>query len=347
MLIQEQSSNQNKLIMETISFCKHDELAKLQMFIHEKWSKNHILSNNLVLLNFQHKSEEYYNFIISTNNSNELSSILGFIPISQFDANLELNKDIWLAIWKVDEVAAKPGIGYALLKWLEKEFKPKTIGAIGINKEVLKIYKALNYKTGILNQYYILNTSIKKFRIAKIFDKKSSINGNNTTELSEISFTQIEQFNFIGKPSKSIKYLENRYLKHPYFNYFFIGAFNEKKIIAVFVLRKIEVNGTSCLRILDILGEYSKIGFVGSEFQVLLAKHQSEYIDCLNFGLSEQQFFDWGFQLQDGINIIPNYFEPFIQNNVDVIFAFKSEYPDYLIFKGDSDQDRPNVILNE
>ncbi|MDA1382070.1 hypothetical protein PCI56_26850 [Plesiomonas shigelloides subsp. oncorhynchi] len=40
--------------------------------------------------------------------------------------------------------------------------------------------------------------------------------------------------------------------------------------------------------------------------------------------------------------IIPNYFEPFEMRNVKIDYAYKAN-KDLVIFRGDSDQDRPNI----
>ena len=42
--------------------------------------------------------------------------------------------------------------------------------------------------------------------------------------------------------------------------------------------------------------------------------------------------------------IVPNYFEPFEKKNVKLEIAYKSKSDNYVAFKGDSDQDRPNVL---
>ena len=44
--------------------------------------------------------------------------------------------------------------------------------------------------------------------------------------------------------------------------------------------------------------------------------------------------------------IIPNYFEPFVKENVDITYAYKADdhHPPIRLFKGDGDQDRPAQI---
>ena len=45
------------------------------------------------------------------------------------------------------------------------------------------------------------------------------------------------------------------------------------------------------------------------------------------------------FVMEDG-NIIPEYFSPFEQKNVDIYYMSEMDKP--ILFKGDGDMDRPN-----
>jgi len=334
--------------MEKITFCNNSDLEKLQKFIHEKWKENHILAVDKNLIDFQHKSNSGYNFVISKNDNDEITAILGFIPLSHFDENLKNETDIWLAIWKIDETIAVPGIGFSLLKWLEKQIQSQSIGSIGINTEVKKIYDILGYNTGVLNQYYILNPFIQEYRIAECSIEQSEQSKkprySSSFVVKEIEIGEIEHLCFQNNPAKSLKFIENRYLKHPVYKYLFFGIYKSDILRAVFVVRRIEVNQSSCLRIVDIQGAYSEIGHIEDAVVSILQKYNSEYIDCLNHGISEQMFINWGFKLRDSQIIIPNYFEPFLRENIDIAFAYKSKMSNYIIFKGDSDQDRPNIL---
>ena len=46
--------------------------------------------------------------------------------------------------------------------------------------------------------------------------------------------------------------------------------------------------------------------------------------------------------------VIPNYFEPFEQKNIDIKFAYKTaqSLPPVRLFKADGDQDRPSELNN-
>ena len=62
--------------------------------------------------------------------------------------------------------------------------------------------------------------------------------------------------------------------------------------------------------------------------------------------LDNKMLEDSGFLLLDqkGSILIPNYFEPFINENIAIHFAYKCSDSRLrpLLFKGDADQDRPN-----
>ena len=148
-------------------------------------------------------------------------------------------------------------------------------------------------------------------------------------------------------PQKSIQYFESRYLAHPIYNYKLFGVEESNKIIGVIVLRKVFNGSNSALRVVDFLGEPLALNGLYSNFQKLLNDNGSEYIDCYNYGIDESRFYNAGFtkRTKEDDVIIPNYYEPFEKRNVDLHFAFKcdSNY-NFVAFKGDSDQDRPNLL---
>lgn len=74
----------------------------------------------------------------------------------------------------------------------------------------------------------------------------------------------------------------------------------------------------------------------------------AEYVDFYNIGIKEISSTTSGFIKRDSTSevIIPNYFEPFEKKNIDLGYAYKCDNNfNFCIFKGDSDQDRPNLIL--
>ena len=69
----------------------------------------------------------------------------------------------------------------------------------------------------------------------------------------------------------------------------------------------------------------------------------------MQYGIEKKAFYISGFKLIEDIEnlIIPNYFEPLIFENKDILFAYKKVGNiKFNIFKGDGDQDRPNILRN-
>ena len=80
------------------------------------------------------------------------------------------------------------------------------------------------------------------------------------------------------------------------------------------------------------------------QFHNFLESNNAEYIDMLCHTPNIQQILKMGCTQKQENEIVPNHFEPFVKGNVEIHFAYKSTGDSYMIFKGDSDQDRPNFV---
>jgi hypothetical protein len=334
--------------MYDIRFCKADEIKKIQHFINRHWKKGHVLARNEELLRWQHFNvkKNHCNFVVAyDHNTDDFLAILGIIPTWHYDSELFSEKDFWLAIWKVNEKQCiKQGLGINLLSFLKKKYNPNSIAAIGISDLAKKIYRIFGYQVGKLTQYYFLNPHVSIYKIAKIHAPNSKSYPRSQFSITIIADPRTtKELNSNMRPKKTIEYLCNRYIKHPVYTYVFYGIYLSEKLKAIFVIRKVAINGANCLRIVDIVGNIGKINSLESEFERLLIENNAEYLDCLNYGIDETTFHNMGFSTRAAEVIVPNYFEPFEKQNVDVDFAYKTKCENYVIFKGDSDQDRPNI----
>ncbi len=339
-----------------IKIAEISDLKKIQFFIDNYWKKNHALAISSKLFDFQHfnKINFKYNFIIAVNSiTNEIDALIGFIPTSQYDSSLMKNGDYWGAIWKVrndiDNIEIKD-IGLLLWNKLLELDGFNSFGAIGISKIAKRIYALSGLTIGNLNHYFMINRDKINFKIAVIKNNFNTISGCEINRDYHFDIIDINDFdeNSIHctyHPTKSVAYLKNRYYKHPIYNYDFIGLFKKSKLISIWVTRLIEVNKSKVLRIVDIYGNIENLPDLTPHLQEILIKTDCEYIDILNYGIDEKVFFNIGFNKLnfDGDIIIPNYFEPFEKKNVIIEIAYKADY-DYVVFKGDSDQDRPNIL---
>ena len=118
------------------------------------------------------------------------------------------------------------------------------------------------------------------------------------------------------------------------------------EVSAVLVTRRVVANDSAVLRVVDLDGPSDALAGTYDELCKLLASENAEYIDFYNSGMHAPSLEAAGFIQRDSTShvIVPNYFEPFEQKNVDLAFAYwTQDRSPYQFVKGDSDQDRPSV----
>ena len=329
-----------------IEKCKIIDKELLVSYINDFWQKNHVLVKNQDLFNWQHLNNSFYNFYVFKN-ENKICGIIGFIPTNQYDTSLTDNKDYFGAIWSVNKLAP-PAAGHFLIKKMISSETPEFIGFIGISEQAKFFYKKWNLEINSLNHYFIINNSFKKYKIlkGKVIQKKYlDIENPNLTLIKIENLSELKLVHKY-KPEKTINYLINRYQKHPVYKYSFYGLKdNKNNILSIFIIRKQIYLNRSCLRIIDIYGDIDNIESLKKQFENLLFLENAEYIDVLNYGISKKIFKKIGFSKLDFSSdniIIPNFFQPFVQKNIKIEFSYISKYDDFVIFRGDGDQDRPS-----
>ena len=152
-----------------------------------------------------------------------------------------------------------------------------------------------------------------------------------------------EELECVYFPYKNKRYYNNRYLNHPYYKYQLLSVCFKSEVLAVLVVRKVFYETCSCIRIVDVCGDLKRIDNIYGNFQKLLDAENAEYIDCYNCGIPKEQFEKMGFVEVEKDTIIPNYFEPFEQKNIELRYASYAA-TSVVMFKGDCDQDRPNLL---
>ena len=301
-----------------INTLKEKDKSRFFTFLDRFWKKNHIFVKNELLFDYQHKCRDGYNFLISKNR-NEIKSILGFIP-SESEG-----KHLWLAIWKSK---SKRGIeGISLLFNLLKR-KPLFIGVLGISVEAKNLFKGLKWESGELSHYYLSINNKSKLRV---------FSNNNLNE----SFLFSSECNFIKNqnwslPKKDEHYLQKRYLKHPFFKYYFLSILNNE---ITFIGRVVEYNLLKVFHVVDVLGDLNG---------KIISKSISCFLKKEKFDIFEMMIFDsrgvnTDLMIKNKDEIIPTYFSPFEYRNIQIELCYKQiEDLPVRFFLGDSDQDRPN-----
>ena len=338
-------------------FCTEETVERLIEFIDVYWQKNHILVQSRELFDWQHKAGDgEYNFALAiSNKTNEICGIQGFIPSGHFSKDLEDNNETWLAIWKVRDDIKAPGLGAAILKFIRKRYK--TVCALGLNKLVLPFYATFKYQVGVLNHHVLINNECQNFSILQpgVWKKIELYHPITGYELVEQTIETISKLNirseknvFFTKPLKDVNFLINRYLRHPIYDYK-VYAISEDDLISGFlVTRHVSLKNSTIIRVIDYQGSFDHLSKLYNPLIKILKKYDAEYIDFMQFGipvtfLQKAGFIDV-FEYQD--MVVPDYFEPFVNTNIVIDFAYKTKNPEpnFFICKGDGDQDRPSSI---
>lgn len=310
-------------------------------FIKKYWSKNHVLVKNKKLFYYYYVRKKKINFLI-LKYKNELVSILGYLV-----NHYKREKYIWLALWtsKPNEIFS----GVRLLKNLEEKFDKKIL-VLGLSEYATKILKQLNYKILPMNHYYFVNNEVFKFKIIKNpLPNRKFLLKKNQSSFEELKKINIYKYNHIisQKKFRNFKDFKFKYIDNKFYNYQFYLLRNKNQKLLI-VTRKILVKQKvqKVIRIIDAFGNYNLFKYTTDLFLELLKDKKIEYIDLINYGISPKIFLYSGMnKINYDTTIVPNYFEPFKRKNKKIHFAYQNELKKKLIiFKGDGDQERPNLI---
>jgi len=329
-----------------IRICRSEDCEDLMEFIDKYWRAGHPLAKSQALLDWQHRSPEGYNFLIARKGE-EIHGIIGFIPTGQFDPALGSN-DTWLTMWKVREDVSPPSLGLALLQAIRKRFTYASLGIVGSSEIAQAFYTKLGFHIGVMQQHYMVNRKKDTFKLIGNFDGEYSAPCSSTeVSLKPIDGEQLLDFRFTPSvhPHKSPHYYYNRYLCHPSYSYQIFGILRHSQPRGLLVVRKATYLSSNAIRIVDLYGPAEALQGASQALQGLLEDFDAEYLDFNQFGYNNQIFTEAGLllRLPSSKVIVPNYFEPFEQRNVNIAVAFEG-CGNYLIVKGDSDQDRPNMV---
>lgn len=330
-------------------FAGLSEVDDLMLFFRRYWNPSHIFSQNkeFFLYEFGNSAEERLNFLIAREKATGYYlGIYGFYEYSK--KNDRRLFDLAGGPSRVIPECRYPMLGLELYKRLPIMMGTRSIISIGLNKKTsYRICSADKYwTTGKMTHWYRLNKELDTFKIAKIIERRiPEIKEKNQIPFKE--YHSIKDFKqnfrcsrFIRRiPYKDEEYIQKRYFCHPVYGYKLLGIANDTVLIG----REVEANENKAFRIVDVLGDVNGIKYIGSALDELMETEGYEYVDLLERGVPEECIKRAGFtNLDDSLNIIPNYFEPFEQCKVEVFYSTTDK--DAVIFKADADQDRPSII---
>lgn len=320
-------------------------------YIDTVWKKGHILGTDRAFFEYEFRDGDDVHFLIARDrwHRNIIAAVNGFYPCSKDKEHF----DIWGCMWSArKDNQDMPMLGVEIGRRLY-DLGHRTETGLGNNQNTaVPIQKRFfKDKTGKMEQYYMLN-SRDDYKIADIVEKVPDM--GTVCETNPFSMKKITEFQEIkGKfdftrfcgniPYKDGWYIEKRFFNHPVYTYDVYGVYHESGAIdALITLKKVTVEDRSALRLVDFTGDKAVLPYLYEDFKALMTS-DVEYIDFYCYGFEEAALQEAGFikRQDEDKNIIPNYFEPFVRENVDIWFN-TTQQGAITICKADSDQDRPN-----
>lgn len=338
-------------------------------FIRDHWSARHVFVHAPEVFDWQYvQGDGRLNMVLAVQGE-VILGVLGFIPTGRFDPKLG-DADILLALWKVREDLAPPGLGLRLLKFIQAQLRPRMIGAIGISDIVEPIYRALGYTLDRLHQaaifppdeVYCKAKGRATLRVATgvpataFVPLPATVGGwrleQVPPELSEQA-RLAAQTGRIGAlaaaevPEKSWAYVQDRYLDHPFYDYHIALLWQGNALRALAIWRRVACNGAHVLRIVDIIGDTSWLAQGRALLGPVVTAEGAEYLDLMQYGTPDAVLQAGGWLSPAWVEglVLPNYFAPFEARNVTIKLSWKTFFPEAAapkLYRADSDQDRPN-----
>lgn len=345
--------------------CSPDDVADLMRFIGEHYAADHVLSYHRELLDWLYYDEarDRYNFALArSNETDELIGVLGFIPTSHYDPDLADRSVTWLSMWQVREDAGPSGFGLQLLNVVSNYRSPVAVGAIGINDDVARIYRRLKYQVTTLDHHYMVNETLDEEDLSLVdrfdgrytapeYDSVASAPALRDVTADFEGYCDRGDLDFLGTglPALSARYVTNRYVEHPFFDYRVYAVERGTACEGLLAVRPASHGGATALRWVEYLGEPAALRGLGPELQSLLREEGAEYLDIYSAGIDPERFAEAGMLTRDpdpdpGSDVVvPNYYEPFERRNVEIDVAYRVENDaDPVVYNGHGDMDRPN-----
>lgn len=334
----------SKFIIRQAHIC---DINGIISFIKTYWKTDHIYVKDKNFFKYDFLIGDEVNYIIAVNSFNDICGILGFISY-----NAKSQKELFTVMWKVIPNSGDPMLGIRLLKYLIKVNPGIAVSTVGANSKTLGIYKHLGFKVGKMEHFFIPNTALKGFSVLKADSLEPSKtrpidSQSNRIQIQKITPEEIKSFYSNADLNqfaiRTFSSFDKRYLHHPYYEYQAYGIFEDTIMRSLVVMRELVVHDIRIGRIVDYLGSVDCLRYCTKGLNNIIKERGYEYIDFYEFGIQDNVLLEAGFVKKNPETmVIPNYFEPFLQENVDIHFFTTKNGPVFL-FKGHGDQDRPSI----
>lgn len=340
-----------------IRFCASDDWPALRKFLRTHWSALHPYVTSPEFERWQQVDPVTgrHNFALAAHRgSGAIHGVQAFLSPSHFDPAIPVC-DLWPGLWSAAPGAA-PGLGSEITRFLVRELRARSVGSLGLSHNTQTILPRLGYTMGVMDRHFVLNPDVASYRLVGEPARAPRPPAESTLppgEMHEIGPEEVEAFaaasiDFRGVlPLKSPAYLRNRYARHPWYRYRFHAVRSPDSGAGLIVTRTAEADGARAIRAISFCGDEHAWTGAAAGLRRLVREENAEFLDVLSCGVDTACLRQAGLFPHCAADplVLPHYFEPLERRNKDLAYGFVvPSGVRYRMFKGDSDQDRPNLI---
>lgn len=318
-----------------------DEEKKVIEFINQNFDWKLPLVNLPEYFHFYYKHGHALQFALALTDG-ELAAVAGYIRTSQ-----DVHSDIWVSVWVAKK--GQNGVGLELMDAMPRLTGAKVVACNNIRPKTMAFYRFLGWHAERMGHFYRLSGQ-ETYQLAKIKDPTVlPVSGDLTLELvdSPLALAAWGLPKTPHTPHKDLWYLCRRYFTFPHLSYQIYSASEEDKLLCYLVCRVVDSGEGRVLRIVDFIGDTALLPRLGLAIDHLLHQMEAEYAELYCAGVPAETLAAAGFseRCEDSENILPNYLTPPLFENTDYYY-FTNKPENFVMFKADGDQDRPNLTVD-
>lgn len=329
--------------MITLRRAVYEDIPDIMRFMDEHWKPGNILAKNREFFEWQFVDGDKLNMFLGVDeDSGKIYGMMGVIVYSRSSY-----PDVSGCTWQVIK-SSNPMLGVELSDFMYRQMNGRYGIAAGLSKKAVRVYELKECAITEMDHYYRLADK-KDYKIARVVDKQIPAVEETGYSLERID-TVDEMRQIIPEEllagqilSKDYFYIGKRYFGHPIYHYDIwkiVDAGGDSR--SVLITRDEIMEDQKVCKIIDHYGEAEDLGKITGALDRLMREKGYEFVDVYSYGIPVEIYEQGGFLRCDerSENIIPNYFHPFVQENISLKMV-DPMVEGVRLFRGDGDQDRP------
>ena len=308
-----------------------EDIPDIMSFMDEHWKPGNILAKDRDFFEWQFLDGDKLNIFLGRDEDNgKIYGILGAVVY-----NSTPNPDVSGCTWQVVK-SSNPMLGLDLSEYMYNQLHVRYCCAAGLSQKAVQINALLGAVITEMDHYYRL-ADRSDYRIARVVNK--IIPEIEDTGYSLETVNTVEEMQEIISEESLAALIPGKD-----YGYYDIWKIVDDKGVSrsVLITRDELMQDSRVCEIIDHYGRPEDLGKITSALDRLMEEREYEFVDVYSFGIPVEIYEQGGFVRcgADSENIIPNYFHPFVQENI-TLKRVDPMLAGLRMFRGDGDQDRP------